>query len=69
MTRKIFEYYFEKANPKITWTDEDIKNNEKRHIGVRINNNFLKKLDEFSKKKKVNKNVIYHTAMEQFFKK
>ena len=69
LTRQIFEYYFDKTNQKITWTDEDIKGKEKWHIGVRINNKLLKKIDEFSKKKKSNKNVIYHTAMELFFEK
>lgn len=67
LTRKIFEYYFNETTKKITWTDEQIKDKEKRNIGVRVNNDLLKKINEFSKEKNKNKNVIYHTAMEQFF--
>lgn len=69
LTRKIFEYYFNGTTKKITWTDEQIKDKEKRNIGVRVNNDLLKKINEFSKEKNKNKNVIYHTAMEQFFEK
>lgn len=69
LTRKIFEYYFNETTKKITWTDEQIKDKEKRNIGVRVNNDLLKKINEFSKEKNKNKNVIYHTAMEQFFEK
>lgn len=69
LTRKIFEYYFDETDQKITWTDEKIKDKEKRYIGVRINNDFLRKINDFSRAKKKNKNVIYHTAMEQFFDK
>jgi len=69
LTRKIFEYYFNETTKKITWTDEQIRGKEKRNIGVRINNDLLKKIDDFSKAKNKNKNVIYHTAMEQFFEK
>lgn len=67
LTRQIFEYYFDKTNKKITWTDEKIKDKEKRYIGVRINNKLLKRINDLSETKKKNKNVIYHSAMEQFF--
>ena len=67
LTRQIFEYYFDKTNKKITWTDEKIKDKEKRYIGVRINKKLLKRINDFSKVKKKNKNVIYHSAMEQIF--
>jgi predicted GIY-YIG superfamily endonuclease len=67
LTRKIFEYYFDETDQKITWSDEEIKNKEKQYIGVRVNNDLLRRINDFSKVKKKNKNVIYHTAMEQFF--
>jgi hypothetical protein len=69
LTRQIFEYYFNKTNQKITWTNEDIKGKEKWHIGVRINNKLLKRINDLSETKKKNKNVIYHSAMELFFEK
>lgn len=69
LTRQIFEYYFDKTNQKITWTNEDIKGKEKWHIGVRINNKLLKRINDLSETKKKNKNVIYHSAMELFFEK
>lgn len=69
LARKIFKNYFSKKNPKITWDDQSLKNKDKISIGVKINNDFIKKIHNYSEVKEKNKNIIYHSAVESYLEK
>ena len=69
LSRMIIRDYLDREDKKITWTFQDIKPEDKTQISANITNELLKELEYYSQINKIDKKRIYHTAMEQFFKK
>ncbi|MCC3145768.1 GIY-YIG nuclease family protein [Halanaerobium sp. Z-7514] len=69
LTRMILEDYFAENTQKIIWSLEEIERAKKSYIGVRIKNHLLLQMRNFSHKYKIQKTLIYHSAMDLFFQK
>lgn len=67
LTRIIIRNYLNDKEKTTTWTVQEIKNEDKTQISTNLTSELLKKLESYSKKNKISKKIIYHSAIEQFF--
>ena len=67
LSRIILRSYLNKDKKTIVWSNQKLKPFKKTQISVNLTNELLKEFEYFSELNKIDKKVIYHSAVKLFF--